>query len=184
MNISIFSIALMVLYVACFGSFAWGMQKMFNIPKPAPLLVNLTKVIGTVFAFACAFQIFRTPLSPSAALVAGIFYIFGGVLFWSAVFATRHQKFDFAFVETKEFKLLTVGPYKRIRHPYYTAYALGWLGNNIASDHWVVRLAFVCMCGLYFIAAKREESGFLNSESSNAYAIYKRQAGMFFPRIL
>lgn len=76
-------------------------------------------------------------------------------------------------------ELITRGPYRRIRHPMYTALLLAALGL-VAIDPrpWRV-LAFLALLGVLILKARREEA--LLSQRFAQYPEYMKRAARFLP---
>lgn len=84
-------------------------------------------------------------------------------------------------VTRKEHMLVTGGPYRYVRHPFYLAFALGALGGGLAMANWFVLLAGVIPCG--FLAARtRIEEAKLVERFGVEYQDYMRRVGRFVPR--
>lgn len=79
--------------------------------------------------------------------------------------------------------LVTDGPYKAIRHPFYSAYLLLFLGVFLAVPHWST--AFLLAWGIVAttLTAIREEKVLSQGPMGQAYRSYAQQTGRFFPRI-
>jgi len=103
------------------------------------------------------------------------------LLIASAIFVSRN-KLDFAFSVSSPKTLITSGPYKFIRHPFYTSYMLAWIACFIVSSNLVSALGGMWMFYLYYSAAKFEEQAFLASPLKREYSFYKIARGMFLPK--
>lgn len=79
---------------------------------------------------------------------------------------------------------VTSGPYRSIRHPIYTAYLVSLAAFGIYSGHWFLLIALALWTWLYTLAAKREESHFLQSEYGEEYSRYMLATGRFVPSLL
>ena len=78
---------------------------------------------------------------------------------------------------------LPVGPYAYIRHPFYTAYLLFWLGCAIATSSLILFLVFLSLAVLYTIAALGEERNFSRSAISDEYEAFRKATGFFWPKL-
>jgi protein-S-isoprenylcysteine O-methyltransferase Ste14 len=170
------------LLAICFGSFAWGMQKLFTVPKPVPRLVLVIKIFGTGFALASAYLLFNETRPLATIYVGWAFYIAGTLLFWLTYKSSKAIRFAFAFVDAPQELIFRKGPFRWIRHPFYSSYLLGWIGSVFISDHILLKLALAFMGFLYWKAATEEEAGFLRSELKSEYASYRSNVGKFIPR--
>ena len=77
--------------------------------------------------------------------------------------------------------LVQRGPYKIIRHPFYTAYLLCFLGGAIAANSLWGMLGVLGLSYLYHLAADQEEKKFMGSVLRQQYDTYQQQTGKFIP---
>lgn len=122
---------------------------------------------------------------PFWAQMAGFaFQLMAGGLFAWAIAASREARLEFAFTSEKPRGLVETGPYRHIRHPFYTAYIIFWSGWALATWSPFALLALLVLIALYVLAARAEEEKFGQTEMASAYADYKRRAGFFWPRLV
>ena len=78
-------------------------------------------------------------------------------------------------------RLVTTGPYARVRHPLYTAMLGIAAAFALVTAHWVfVAFGILSIVGL-FSRVPREEQMMLD-EFGSEYAAYMQRTGRFFPR--
>jgi protein-S-isoprenylcysteine O-methyltransferase Ste14 len=80
--------------------------------------------------------------------------------------------------------IVTWGSYKRIRHPFYTAFILAFVACILIAPHWsLIALAMYTILMLNHTAAK-EEIRLCNEEGQFGmeYRDYMKHTGRFFPR--
>jgi protein-S-isoprenylcysteine O-methyltransferase Ste14 len=77
--------------------------------------------------------------------------------------------------------LVTVGPYRWVRHPLYTAGALLFLCLTITSALWWMALALVPFAAL--LARTTKEEANLIATFGDEYRDYMKRTGRFFPQI-
>lgn len=77
-------------------------------------------------------------------------------------------------------KLITSGPYSRVRHPSYTSYYLCFVGLFLMVPSVVTCMLFVGIWG-YYAVAKIEENSLLD-HFGGAYREYMKRTGRFFPK--
>jgi protein-S-isoprenylcysteine O-methyltransferase Ste14 len=81
----------------------------------------------------------------------------------------------------KEHQLITTGPYRRIRHPLYTA-MLGYAaGLALLTANWVFVGLLVVMIAWLPARVSREEQMMIE-KFGDEYKAYMRSTGRFFPR--
>lgn len=175
------------LSLICFVSFAWAIKKHFRTVGEdgnMPFRMRVISILGLVFMiFQLSAVVTADTFRSWAAISSAITYLISFVLFWSAIAATRQQRLTLAFSTDAPQHLLTSGPYKMVRHPFYTAYILFWLAGTVAFwQLWLLPSAAI-MTALYVQAARAEENKFCNSSLQNAHNLYKKHTGMFFPKL-
>src|SRR5687767_7646044 len=64
-------------------------------------------------------------------------------LFWATVGVNLGRPLSLAFSRDQPAHLVTVGPYKLVRHPFYLAYTLAWVGGTVATAQPALALTVV-----------------------------------------
>ena len=147
--------------------------------KLAPGLA-LTAAVVPVFAGIHVMSLLTRPLA--LPLTALALYLASVALFWFAVAATRGRGLAACFQVQVPAQVVRAGPYRAIRHPFYTSYTLVWIGGFAATGWWPLALTAIFMASLYAYAARQEESCFLSSPLRDEYRDYMRRTGRFLPR--
>ncbi|MHA2424267.1 MAG: methyltransferase family protein [Candidatus Thorarchaeota archaeon] len=97
---------------------------------------------------------------------------------------SRYVRQDMAvsWAMSEEHRLVTTGPYSRIRHPSYTSYLLSFTGLMFLSPSLLTSLFLaIGIWGYYRIAIAEEEN--LLDHFGGAYSEYIKRTGRFFPRL-
>jgi protein-S-isoprenylcysteine O-methyltransferase Ste14 len=84
-------------------------------------------------------------------------------------------------VTRKAHTLVTTGPYRYVRHPFYGAFVLGVLGNGLAMANGFFLLAGLVPFG-FLVARTRIEEAKLVERFGAEYQDYMRRVGRFVPR--
>jgi len=105
----------------------------------------------------------------------------GAGLFWRAVSVSR-GKLAACGQGCVSREILSTGPYRYIRHPFYAAYNLTWLAGFVATGRWPLALSAAGMAALYESCARDEERAFLRAPMGAAYRVYSARAGRYLPR--
>lgn len=146
---------------------------------PGAHLVAIS-VILTLAVFLLLLWMGSTPLP---ALIAAL--LLEGLSLWlfrATVIASRNRALHFAFDPDNPVSLVTEGPYRLVRHPFYTSYILFWGGFALGTwSIWSLPVLAV-MVTLYIVAARGEERKFLATDMAGEYASYRARTGMFVPR--
>lgn len=167
------------------GSFAWGARCFFTRPS------DLSRERKIMVATSRACVILQVAVLAWPGTVQDLFGAFGIVMFslslalyCLSIGVTLSQPLSIAHSDDLPRHLVTIGPYRYLRNPFYSAYLLAWFGGVVASGwlwFWLLPTALVHLL-LYFRAAREEERKFARSPLAAEHAVYVRQTGMFFPR--
>ena len=105
----------------------------------------------------------------------------GGVLLVWALRSLGMNLTD-TVVTRRAHTLVTTGPYRWIRHPFYVAALLMTVGNALAAANWFLfaagMLAFILMAG-----RSRIEERKLLERFGDSYRAYRERTGRFLPRL-
>jgi protein-S-isoprenylcysteine O-methyltransferase Ste14 len=159
----------------------WATRRHFTSERlnPGAVLIVLA-VDGTAIIYSWMIWVWDQPVWAQAAAIC--IELAGAWLFLATIRASREAKLRFAFDAASPSGLLTSGPYKRIRHPFYASYLMVWVGWALATWSLWALLPFAALCAIYGIAALREERLFRESALASQYADYRARAGLFWPR--
>jgi protein-S-isoprenylcysteine O-methyltransferase Ste14 len=78
--------------------------------------------------------------------------------------------------------LVTGGPYRFVRHPFYVAFALALLGGSMLAANWFVLVSGLIPLGFLIIRTRIEEEK-LVERFGDDYRDYMAKTGRFFPRL-
>jgi protein-S-isoprenylcysteine O-methyltransferase Ste14 len=178
MNMLLFAVAL-----ASFMIYSFAIKWIFSSAQGVGQRMQALKVCGAISAVTHLWAIWHAPSTIDFhALAALVFYISGIGVFLAAWKALAGYRLTLAFSPDEPTRLVDQGIYARVRHPFYLAYSLTWLGGVTgAPSRWTTITAAV-MFGFYWQAVRLEEAKFENSNLGFAYREYKSRAGMFWPR--
>ena len=170
-----------VVGLAVFAQHVWALRGHFASTSMA----GGARVISVGALGSCAIMLILvwSGAQPLWAQIAGILIMPASlILFWQAVSASKAAQLRYAFDSDLPRQLVTEGPYRSIRHPFYTSYLMFWAGWAVAAWSVWALVPVVVMAGLYTIAARYEEQLLGQSEMGAAYAEYRKQAGLFWPK--
>lgn len=85
-------------------------------------------------------------------------------------------------VTRKSHTLVSTGPYRWVRHPFYIAAASFVLGNALATANWFILLAGSGVVLLLVIRTRREEEELLR-RFGDPYRAYVARTGRFLPKL-
>jgi protein-S-isoprenylcysteine O-methyltransferase Ste14 len=84
-------------------------------------------------------------------------------------------------VTRKDHVLVTHGPYRWVRHPFYGSVALFVLAIAMMAANWFILLGGAAVLSLLVIRTRKEEEN-LMARFGDAYRAYINSTGRFFPR--
>jgi len=85
-------------------------------------------------------------------------------------------------VTRREHVLVTDGPYRWIRHPFYSSMALAVLANSLVAANWFLLLTGGLLLVLIVVRTRKEEE-LLLARFGGGYRAYMERTGRFLPRI-
>ena len=103
-----------------------------------------------------------------------------GLLVWWT-FHNLGKNLTDTVVTRRDSSLVTSGPYRYVRHPFYLAFLLGLIGVGLAMANWFVWLVGFFPFG-FIVARTRIEEAKLVERFGVEYQDYMLRVGRFFPR--
>ena len=110
----------------------------------------------------------------------GVGVIAGVLMVWT--FRTLGKNLTDTVVTRKEHTLVTNGPYRWVRHPFYDAAALAIMANALTAANWFLFLSGGLALILIIVRTRTEEEHLL-ARFDDSYRAYMRRTGRFFPRL-
>ena len=110
----------------------------------------------------------------------GVGVIAGALIVWT--FRTLGKNLTDTVVTRKEHTLVTSGPYRWVRHPFYDAMALATLANGLTAANWFLFLGGGLALALIIVRTRTEEEKLL-ARFDDSYRAYMKRTGRFFPRL-
>jgi len=104
----------------------------------------------------------------------------GGLLLWT--FRRLGKNLTDTVVTRRDHTLVTSGPYRWVRHPFYDSAALFVLGTSLVAANWFLFVAGGLLVGLLVIRTRTEEQKLL-ARFGSSYRAYMDRTGRFVPRI-
>ncbi|MFX1416002.1 MAG: methyltransferase [Promethearchaeota archaeon] len=95
---------------------------------------------------------------------------------------TLGESFSYALEVKEEQRLITSGPYARVRHPVYTSQVLFNFGLALVASNWI--LLVIWAAGVPFTYHRMfNEEKMMIQEFGDEYVTYMKQTGRLFPRL-
>ena len=110
----------------------------------------------------------------------GVWSVAGGLLFWTL----RHlgRNLTDTVVTRREHTLVTHGPYRWVRNPFYDSAALLVLASSLVVANWFLLLTGGLAFVLLVLRTRTEEDKLL-AHFGGAYGAYMERTGRFLPRM-
>ena len=151
---------------------------------PGAIAAFVTIVFGLEYIFAPGtFEFAYLIEYPTWLRWVGVLMLIIGIgLLWAA---HHHlgKSFHSLVVLKEDQVLVESGPYKRIRHPIYTAYVLNYIGGGLLAGNWVLTFVPVFFFGLLVFLRLGEEEAVLVEKFGDYYRDYMKRSGRFLPKI-
>ena len=151
--------------------------------KGSMLLIGATLGVGLWLPLIMAvlgLAIF--PIGFVEGLVALAVMLFGlGLRTWAAV--TLGGYYTRTLMTTKNHRVVTSGPYSRIRHPAYLGVILLWFGFGILSGSLIIAFVFPVMFVVVYLYRISIEEKMLVRELGEDYVQYQRKTRKLIPAI-
>ena len=166
----------------CFGCFVWGTVKHFVWEGRGARGAWVVSMLSWVAFLAFIVEILNR--GPTRWWPYGLLMLVFAVLLWAwTLRVTRRTPPTLAFTGDRPTVLFKEGPYRWVRHPFYTAYLAFWTGTLVADGSPASALCLVVIGCIYVAAALHEERKFLSSGLAGPYRGYAALTGMFLPKL-
>jgi protein-S-isoprenylcysteine O-methyltransferase Ste14 len=178
---TLFDVLVSALGIATVAQYTWSLRKHFastNVPA-GTMLISATVILSLVTYLYMQWTVEQPILASSAGILLVVLSLW---LFWAAIAASREAHLLLAFDEKKPHGLVSIGPYRRVRHPFYLSYLIFWAGMAVASWHPLAPLPWLVLACIYVVAARGEERKFEDSPLAEDYRQYRKRAGFLWAK--
>lgn len=174
-------VLLSVVGLATVGQYAWSLRAHFKSTAVPEGTMAISAVV--MMSLAAYLYLQWSVEQPLAAQLVGLLLQAGSLaLFWAAIFASREAQLLLAFDKKKPHGLVSFGPYRHVRHPFYLSYLIFWGGWAVGSWHPMGIVPLAIILGIYVTAARGEERKFEDSPLAEDYRAYRERAGFLWPK--
>ena len=104
----------------------------------------------------------------------------GSLLVWTL--RSIGQNLTDTVVTRREHTLVTKGPYRWVRHPFYDAVALSVTANALVAANWFLLAGGILTLALIVLRTGREEERLI-ARFGDSYREYMGRTGRFLPRV-
>lgn len=113
----------------------------------------------------------------------GVALVVTGAAIISWTFRSLGKNLTDTVVPREHATLVTDGPYRWVRHPFYSGFIVGAVADPLITANWFIALGGVLLLGLLVMRSRREEDRLIE-RFGQAYQDYMQRTGSFFPRRL
>jgi protein-S-isoprenylcysteine O-methyltransferase Ste14 len=106
--------------------------------------------------------------------------MFGGCL-WIHTFRHLGRNLTDTVVTRIKHSLVTSGPYRWVRHPFYVSLALLAIANSLATANWFIAITLSSTFALLVVRTDREEQRLID-RFGDAYRDYMHRVNRFIPK--
>jgi protein-S-isoprenylcysteine O-methyltransferase Ste14 len=173
----------LLLGTVAFGCFAWGTIWYFKWEANGSRGAWAISLLSWAGYLNFVWQTIRRPAPAGWPVVCTL--TVASLMLWAWTLHTaRADPPTLAYTEDTPKVIFQSGPYRFVRHPFYSAYLLFWLAATLAAPGLVGALILLVLIAVYLAAARHEEAKFARSDCAAGYEPYRGRAGMFLPRLL
>jgi len=115
--------------------------------------------------------------------IASALFLSSLAIFRWAASTIAADPFELAFGKVSPRRLVCEGPYRWVRHPFYSAYLLAWCAFIVGSGSLLASVPLAVMATFYTCAIRQEEASFLETELGAEYARYRMEVGCLIPSL-
>jgi protein-S-isoprenylcysteine O-methyltransferase Ste14 len=141
-------------------------------------------------AFLLAFVYALSPLLDFAhvALPAALRWLglpagIGAVLLIAMTHAALGRNWSGCLEISESHALVVSGPYRRVRHPMYSAFFLMAFAYALLSANWIVAIANIAAVTLMYVARVADEEQMMIDQFGEEYRAYMRSTGRLLPKL-
>lgn len=121
-------------------------------------------------------------LLPSSIRWAGVAVGFAGGLLLIWTLRSLGPNLTDTVVTRRSHTLVTRGPYRFVRHPFYDAIALSVVANALVAANWFLLAGGVTTVALIVLRTRREEDRLI-ARFGEGYRAYMARTGRFLPKL-
>lgn len=171
-----------ILYTTILVVFVWARFSFFRSDNRSSRMVTiLYDPIVFVFVSVSYWSLLTVKDIPTIRIVVGCSsLIIAAALFLWSLKTAKGARLAFNYGADQIYKS---GAYGFVRHPLYLSYSITWIAIAAICDYTMLYLTLVYLLVFYLIAARKEEKTIMEGSHSEEYKNYKRNVGMFFPRV-
>ena len=148
------------------------------------VLLNFIGMIGVPFVYILTSWLdFFAYAYPEYIRIFGILFNIAGLVLLIWVHRTLGQHWSMMLELGDEHRLITKGPYSRVRHPMYTFFYIMVISTALISANLFVGVFGILTWTLLYIVRVGDEEAMLLEQFGDEYRRYMEKTGRLLPRI-
>ena len=145
--------------------------------------IGMASMVGLVtYMINPALMAWSSVALPNWLRWAGVVLGITGGLLLAVTFRTLGKNLTDTVVTRTAHTLVTRGPYRWVRHPFYLATALAVVANSLVTANWFLALTGGIALGLLVLRTRIEEEKLIERFGED-YKEYMNRTGRFLPRL-
>ena len=145
--------------------------------------IGLASMIGLVtYMINPAWMAWSSVALPNSLRWAGVMLGIPGGLLLVVTFRALGKNLTDTVVTRAAHTLVTTGPYRWVRHPFYLATAWAVVANSLVTANWFLALTGAIAFGLMVLRTSIEEEKLIERFGED-YKEYMKRTGRFLPRL-
>ena len=152
------------------------------VAVPLRLLLGASLVSIVVYIIKPRRVSWSTLLLPSWMRWLGLLVGLAALLLFYWVLRSLGRNFSTSLTIKEEQTLIIHGPYRRIRHPMYTAFILLWVAFFLLSANWFIGLTGILAYVWTTIVRTPKEERMMIDRFGEEYIAYMGRTGRYLPR--
>lgn len=175
---------LVTVAAASFLLYGHAIQRTFSRSQGVDIRMRCLQIGGILFAWIHCWILVKIASQMTIRGTIALALYLGGIgTFFAAKKAIQGYRLTLAFSPDIPNQIIQAGIYSRVRHPFYMAYSLTWIGGVVATGSALTTTTACLMIGAYLLAARYEERKFMLSALGPAYEDYRTRASMIWPKL-
>ncbi|MFX1559851.1 MAG: protein-S-isoprenylcysteine O-methyltransferase [Promethearchaeota archaeon] len=147
------------------------------------VILNFIGMVGIPFLYILTtwLDYYSFPIPEPLRLFGIIFYIIGFILLiW--VHRTLGEHWSMMLKLGEEHKLITSGPYSRVRHPMYTYFYIMTISTALISANFFVAAFGITAWTLLYLVRVGDEEALMLEQFGEEYRQYMKRTGRLLPK--
>ncbi|MCS4088967.1 isoprenylcysteine carboxylmethyltransferase family protein [Rhizobium sp. BK176] len=167
---------------AIIAMYTWSMKRHFSTAE-TPIEVKFLSPFILATSFWFTWTIMTSQQGAGLTTIAWLMQLASAALFVWAIKASKEARLTYIFDGGLPQGLATEGPYRYVRHPFYTSYITFWSAWALATGSVWSFIPVLCLSAFYVRAARQEEKVLMAAPFSKAYQEYRSRTGFMLPKI-